>query len=438
MGIHIGDNFELLYPDDDSFVVDDTLVRGGYTIVSTLAERDRIPLSARKEGMVVYVQTPKQEYRLIGGVNNANWQQRTLLGDDGIKYASSNSPTLSGMATYSQQDRLSSNLITKVQEIYANDSDHTFLEIALTQDERDVLGMYSMIRGESSGATAIILDVRTTGVVIPSRTAPVSKPEYRVGTFLQNEHIIIMAGSVIARKGSQLITLDGLNANAISKFGGRCFGQIELRPVYRYQTTGTIQKIKQMPSLGVALVYMDFTDDDKAHVYHQMTISIANPTGEATDSIKSLRLLDKRVGFIIDLEDVSKVVLGRQIKVEGSVTMPTQDNHAISKRYVDDLFRTTTLSLGADSFTRYEQTYDPITNSQRKVSRFSISKELYSRDYYPEINIYRVSEHNGYTYRYKIDNGDIRAAFRSLNGDDTEILIEFWDIEPFAIEVHII
>ena len=46
MSIAIGDNFELMYPGDDGFVVDDTLVRGGYSIVSNIAERDAIPPSA--------------------------------------------------------------------------------------------------------------------------------------------------------------------------------------------------------------------------------------------------------------------------------------------------------------------------------------------------------------------------------------------------------
>ena len=30
MGIAVGDNFELLFKDDDGYIVDDTLVRGGY------------------------------------------------------------------------------------------------------------------------------------------------------------------------------------------------------------------------------------------------------------------------------------------------------------------------------------------------------------------------------------------------------------------------
>ena len=70
MSIAIGDNFELMYPGDDGFVVDDTLVRGGYSIVSNIAERDAIPPSARKEGMIVYVQTPKLEYKLVNVMRN--------------------------------------------------------------------------------------------------------------------------------------------------------------------------------------------------------------------------------------------------------------------------------------------------------------------------------------------------------------------------------
>lgn len=438
MGIHIGDNFELLYPDDDAYIVDDTLVRGGYTIISTLAERDRIPLSARKEGMVVYVQTPKQEYRLIGGIENANWSLRTLLGDDGVKYAPTVDPKFTGMATYEQQQVLTEKLITKVQEIYNSDSDQAFLSIVLTPDEKLMLGMYSLIKGESSGATALVLDVREDGIVIPSRTAPISKPEYRVGTFLQNERVIILGGAgVIARKSEQLVTLEGLNANAISKFGGKCFGQIELKPIYRYQTTGTITSIQKMTSLGIVQVFVSFTEQDKAHIYHKMQVRIANPTGEASDVVDCIRLMENKVGFIADIADVDKLVIGRQLKIEGSVTLPTQSNHVVTKEYVDDLVRSTTLRLSADSFTRYDQSYDPITNSQRKLARFTISQQLYSRDYFPEINLYRVIAQDGYDYRYKIDNANIRCAFRTRD-NTTDIVIDFWDIEPFAIEVHII
>ena len=138
MSIAIGDNFELMYPGDDGFVVDDTLVRGGYSIVSNIAERDAIPPSARKEGMIVYVQTPKLEYKLVNGIANTNWSVRNTMIDDGQTFARLDSPHFTGNVTYTSVDTPSKATISKILETYNNDTDITFIEIALTPEEYQI------------------------------------------------------------------------------------------------------------------------------------------------------------------------------------------------------------------------------------------------------------------------------------------------------------
>lgn len=51
--------------------------RDGHRSCATIAERDAITDQRRKEGMTVWVQSEQKEYRLIGGILNANWQEVT-------------------------------------------------------------------------------------------------------------------------------------------------------------------------------------------------------------------------------------------------------------------------------------------------------------------------------------------------------------------------
>ena len=439
MSIAVGDNFELMYPGDDGFIVDDTLVRGGYSIVSTLAERDSIPPSARKDGMVVYVQTPQLEYKLQGGLDNTNWVVRNTMVDDGKTYAKLTSPEFVGNMKYTQVDTPSSAIITKVNELYNNDSDLSFLEISLTAAEKAKIGMYTFIKGESSGATAIIIALTDNGIIIPSRTAPISKPRNRVGTFLQSERIVFAAGGVIAREEAQVITLAGLEANAISKFGGRMFGQLEIRPVYRYVSEATITGYERMESLGLALVKIPFTANDKQHVHNRMTVQIVNPTdGTVNDTIETVRLMTSAQGFVIKLSDATKIAVGRKIKVMSGVTMPAEANNAVNKQYVDDIVTPIVLSLSGASFTKFPQAFDPVKNAQRPLARFIISKELFSKQHLPLFKLYRNYTVDSYTYKYEIQDEDVRVALRSLSGTDYEIVIEFWDTEPYDCEIHVI
>lgn len=63
----------------DTYLVEDTDIHGGYRSVADLAERNAIPLSARRVGMTVYCIADKTEYQLIGTVSNGAWTIRPLF-----------------------------------------------------------------------------------------------------------------------------------------------------------------------------------------------------------------------------------------------------------------------------------------------------------------------------------------------------------------------
>lgn len=62
------------------FLLEDKYLRGGFRILSTVAERDAIPTAARKVGMRVLVADAELiEYTLTGGTANTDWVQSTYV-----------------------------------------------------------------------------------------------------------------------------------------------------------------------------------------------------------------------------------------------------------------------------------------------------------------------------------------------------------------------
>jgi len=62
------------------FLLEDKYLRGGFRILSTIAERDAIPTAARKIGMRVLVADDNLiEYTLAGGTANTDWVQSTYV-----------------------------------------------------------------------------------------------------------------------------------------------------------------------------------------------------------------------------------------------------------------------------------------------------------------------------------------------------------------------
>lgn len=62
-------------------IVDSNDIKGGLYLVNNLSERDNIPKTRRKEGMVCWVKDDGF-YQLIGGIESTNWQGITLSGGE--------------------------------------------------------------------------------------------------------------------------------------------------------------------------------------------------------------------------------------------------------------------------------------------------------------------------------------------------------------------
>lgn len=60
----------------DTYLLEDVDIRGGYRSVATITERNNIPPTARRVGMIVYCIADRTEYQLIGSIVNSAWSVR--------------------------------------------------------------------------------------------------------------------------------------------------------------------------------------------------------------------------------------------------------------------------------------------------------------------------------------------------------------------------
>lgn len=84
-GIQVGTTFTaetlkevldiLLYPVEGAVTHDSTYGKGGLRETVTLIDRDAIPVSRRREGMMTYVKDTDKFYYLKGGLLNSNWTE---------------------------------------------------------------------------------------------------------------------------------------------------------------------------------------------------------------------------------------------------------------------------------------------------------------------------------------------------------------------------
>lgn len=63
-------------------IVDSNDIKGGLYLVNSVNERDSVPTTRRKEGMICWIKDDGF-YQLIGGIENTNWQGITLSGGEG-------------------------------------------------------------------------------------------------------------------------------------------------------------------------------------------------------------------------------------------------------------------------------------------------------------------------------------------------------------------
>ena len=160
--------------------------------------------------------------------------------------------------------------------------------------------------------------------------------------------------------------------------------------------------------------------------------------GDNIKHIISVSDIINGVRQIINIDDVTKIKEGRKIKIMTSVTMPQQANHAACKEYVDGIVRPITLQLKAVNFNKIAQAYDPIKKEQRKLARYVISKELFTKEHLPIFKLYVNHVVDSYTYKYEIKDADVRVGLRSLSDTNYELVVEFWGIDPYDCEIHVI
>lgn len=434
MAIRLNDNLDLLFPGDDGYIVDDAHVRGGFTVVENLVKRDALPMASRKVGMTVYVVNQKKEYMLQDGITNTDWHEKTFdVGNiDGA--AKMDSPTLTGIVRYKNKDVQTSNEIHKLTAIHDGDSDKSHIEVTLTDDDKLHFGKGAIIVGAQSLASALILDLDATGIVIPSISAPVSKPIYRAGEFIFGEHLIIKEAAVIARLPEQIMTRAAVEMLSLSKEGGEVYGPIENRPIYRHQTVTKVKSVANLSS-QYNIVDVGFTAEDKKFIFHGMTVLTSG--GE---TVKTVRVDPKGGSILIKKVDAVKFSAGQTLKILDRVLMPANENHLVTKQYVDDFMGHSEIKITKADFDKLGATYDPLTQSQRSLQRFVFPHRYYSGIDIPTIRLFRsVQDDHGNTYRYQVDQyvENIRVAFRSDQGGNLDIVIEFWDTEPYDCDLVI-
>ena len=67
-------------------------ILGGAYQVGSASARDAIPAARRQEGMTCYLQDTQATYRLVGGIDNANWEPVSFGGGHIIQYGSTSLP----------------------------------------------------------------------------------------------------------------------------------------------------------------------------------------------------------------------------------------------------------------------------------------------------------------------------------------------------------
>ena len=430
MTIKINTNLELLSESDDGFIVDDRLVRGGYKVVASTAERDAIPMSARKLGMIVYENVNKVEYQLVGGLTNSSWQVKVISGLSLPDYAKISGTVFTGVVANSLPEIKLINPITRIEESFSLDTDIDKLHIQLSAEDLKYVGETSILKGTNSGATAIVLGLVSGGVIIPSKTAPVSVPVFRNGTFIQGEQLALMAGPSIARNSDALVTRKAVEDLTITKLGGACYGEISVRPIYRHTTTSTVTSINDFNALGLSELRMSFTTTDRMNVHNNM--SLKTPRG---DLITGIRLSADQKGIIIASSEKTKVQIGDTFKIMNPVIAPVEQSHLSSKQYVDDKTDRVELTINSSYFTSNGVVTDPLTNASKRMSSFTIPNAVYSGRW-PLVELYAIVNKSTYTDYVKVSSSVYRHVVRKT-ATGIDIIIEVWDADPTTIQVII-
>lgn len=430
MGIRINNNFDLLDEQDDGYIVDDRFVRGGYKVATSNVERDAIPLAARKMGMSVFVNDHQTEYQLIGGVTNSSWQEKTLTDIELPAYAKLDNSAFTGLLSSTWEDIRLESALTTVETQYNGDSEKDLIVIPLVLADLQYIGELSIVQGENSGATAIVVVATSRGLIIPSKTAVVSKKEHRSGEFIKGERLILKAGPALARRPQDVMTRIAVESLTITKYGGSCYGHISNWSALPYTLESVVTSVVEHNALGIMEVKIALTDSDISQIHSNMKLK--NPRGEEFTTLRVTR--DKR-GILIKSSDRSKIQIGDRYKVIDSVLVPTKKEHLSSKQYVDDMTGRIALTINANFFTPNGATTDPLDGQSRELYTFTIPSSLYSARW-PQVDIYKVIVNAASTDYLKISSSVYRYVIRETE-DGSDIIIQVWDAVPSTVSVII-
>lgn len=430
MGIKINNNFELLDEQDDGFIVDDVLVRGGHSVVTNTTERDRIPLSARKVGMTVHVSSHQKDYQLVGGITNSSWKEKTLGDVDLPAYAKLAGATFTGLISNMLDDVQLQYPIREIIQSFNKNTEFDLISIQLSADDLRFVGEYSIVFGKNSGATAVVIRAVAEGLIIPSKLVSLDDPSFRAGEFIQGEQLIIKSGPALARRPQDVMTRKAVEALAITRYGGNCYGYISNWPHTEYTLSATVASMVDYNSLSVVELKMNFTDVDRPYLNDGMTLQ-----GPRGDKFTILRLNRKHDGFIIKNTDKSKVRIGDEFKIINTVMVPLKPEHLASRQYVDDQTSRTEIVLNPKDFANIGTVSDPISGKSRTLYTFTIPSTLHSNGW-PVVTIYKVVVADSYTDYMQIPSDMYRHVIRT-NEAGSDIIIQAWDVVPTQIKVVI-
>lgn len=442
MAIPLNDNLSLTHDDDDGFIVDDTLVRGGYTSVNVYSDLLKLAPKSLKVGMVVYVINEDSEYRLTSSTPNT-WTKVNVLSSGIPKGSIIDSSKLLGNTSAEVSSFITDKELSKVDFNYLGDYNLEVINIELSPLEKQFIGIGSVVcgRGGSIGAaesevlgimSTTISSVDSTKLIVHSATSGKRNAETFSG------QLKIKASPLISRTPSSLVTKKGLEVLAVTKAGGEVNGPLHNVSNLGSVLSGTINNVSTDSILGITTITLNtVSESDKTKMFDTMMFDIFDKTNNSViqANLTSLRIIPAGNGFIIKDTVNASALLGRSIKVKSNVIMPTSNTQLATKQYVDDLHNTLHLDIPispVNPYTRTLNVIDPLDGKTKVKYSYETPCFFSNSRGEPTAVIYRTID----GIKYQVTQTNVRLGFVERN-DVLHIVVEFWDIAPFAIDVHL-
>lgn len=162
----------LLRSGTDTYNIKDSLAKGRYQTVKTLANRDAIPSNLREVGMLVRVTDIDSTYVLSGGITNANWTlfssgiTASVLSDSLSRYARLSDGVVAGLTPTTNGDSL---LIAsgtyRLNGLIKTATSYIFGDIPLSDTG---LARILVVYGNNTGVLDTLSGVQSTNPVAPT------------------------------------------------------------------------------------------------------------------------------------------------------------------------------------------------------------------------------------------------------------------------------